>query len=574
MLDTSRDLNTALAELVQEHPRFWQLSSCGVTRSRISIPALLDRDAYSSGTKRVRVLLIGGLSRDSGGPGLIQRVLEFSADQEERLAQKVALSAVPWANMDALAPELGDSRDLSRGYPPEDNFYFDPEAPESRYLWRWICLQSPDLLLEIRSGEIVRWECNDAVGLLPVTIGASRILDSSSLLGALGQGMPDGLGPIPGLRLTVSEAELGRELGRLWESLLQVWSWPPSPARQAILSRRSRSNLEVAGILAGAYGHRLDSVVYTQGVAISGRIQLAGLQSAGLQSAGPMEGSANSVPEIATLVEPILAGGIDPFEKPPSGSTLTGVVWAYDLARATGDRRASDLLVRAADYYQATSSGEAPSPADPAFRVEDMFYCGAMLGRAFEITGDPNYLEAMTNFLLDAGTQQENGLFWHDRSSPYFWGRGNGFAALGFAEALTYLPDAHSRRESIRRIHLKHLAALRQFQQPSGMYRQVLDIAGSYQEFTATCMIGYAMARSLGRGWLDSSYRASVELAWQGVKERIDEQGKVVDACISTGVQPDLGAYLDRTAIFGHDDRSGSLALWFAVEMERLERGM
>jgi rhamnogalacturonyl hydrolase YesR len=564
MLDTSRDLNTALAALVQEHPNLWQLSSCGVTRFRKSIPALLDRDAYSSGTKRVRVLLVGGLSRDSGGPGLIQRVLEYSADQEERLAQKVALSAVPWANMDALTPDLVDSRDLSRGYPPEDNFYFDSEAPESRYLWRWICLQSPELLLEIRPGGIVRWGSNDAVGLLPVTIGASRIVDTDSLLGALGQGMPDGLGPIPGLRLTVSEADLGRELGRLWESLLQVWSWPPSPARQSILGRRSRSNLEVAGILAGAYGHRLDSVVYTQGVAISGRIQLAGL----------MEDSVDSVPEIATLVEPILAGGIDPFEKPPSGSTLAGVVWAYDLARATGDQRASDLLVRAANYYRATSSGEAPLPADPAFRVEDMFYCGAMLGRAFEITGDPDYLETMTNFLLDAGTQQENGLFWHDRSSPYYWGRGNGFAALGFAEALSYLPDAHPRRESIRQIHLKHLAALRQVQQPSGMYRQVLDFGGSYQEFTATCMIGYAMARGLGRGWLDSSYRDSIELAWQGVKERIDDQGKVADACISTGVQQDLSAYLDRTAIFGHDDRSGSLALWFAVEMERLERGM
>jgi rhamnogalacturonyl hydrolase YesR len=564
MLDTSSDLNAALAALVQEHPELWQLSSCGVTRSRKSIPALLDRDAYSSGIRRVRVLLIGGLSKDSAGSGLIQRVLEFSADQEERWAQKVALSAIPWANMDALTPDSGNLRDLSRGYPPEDNFYFDSEAPESRYLWRWICLQSPDLLLEIRSGEIVRWDSNDAVGLLPVTIGASRIVDANSLLGALGQGMPDGLGPIPGLRLTVSENELGRELGRLWESLLQVWSWQPSPARQAILGRRSRSNLEVASILARAYGHRLEPVVYTQGVAISGRIQLASL----------MEDSAAFVPEIASVVEPILAGGEDPLAKTPSGSTLAGLVWAYDLARATGDQRASDLLVRAANCYRARSTGEAPSPADPAFRVEDMFYCGAMLGRAFEMTGDLNYLEAMTNFLLSAGTQQENGLFWHDRSSPYFWGRGNGFAALGFVEALTYLPDDHPQRESIRQIHMKHLAALRQVQQPTGMYRQVLDFPGSYQEFTGTCMIGYAMARGVGRGWLDSSYRDSTDLAWQGVKERIDDQGNVTDACISTGVQPDLSGYLDRTAIFGYDDRSGSLALWFAVEMERLVRGM
>ena len=64
----------------------------------------------------------------------------------------------------------------------------------------------------------------------------------------------------------------------------------------------------------------------------------------------------------------------------------------------------------------------------------------------------------------------------------------------------------------------------------------------------------------------------ALDLAWRGVKERIDDEGSVIDSCISTGVQQNLKEYLDRTAIFGPDDRSGSLALWFAVEMERLDR--
>ena len=562
MLDTSSDFNSALTGLAQKYPDLWKLSACGVTKLRQSIPALLAQDAYTSETKRVRVLLIGGLSGATNDSGLVLRALELSAEQAERLTPKMALSAVPWADLDAFTPDSDKIRDLFGGYPPANNFYFDSDAPESRYLWRWICLQSPDLLLEIRSGDTVRWESNDAVEILPFTIGASKMGDNDSLLGALGRGMPDGLGPIPGLRLTINEPELGLELGRLWESLLQVWSWHPSPARQGLLDRRFRTNLEVANILASAYGHRLETVVYTQGVAISGRLQLAALSP----------DMASSVSEVAQVVETFLSGETDPFEKPPGGSTLAGLIWAYDLALANGDQRASNLLIRAANYYQTTSPGEAPSPSDSAFRVEDMFYCGAMLGRAFEMTGEQKYLETMTNFLLDAGTQQENGLFWHDRSSPYYWGRGNGFAALGFVEALTYLPDAHPQREAILQIHLKHLAALRQIQQPTGMYWQILDFAGSFQEFTGTCMIGYAMARGLRRGWLDPSYRSSVDLAWRGVKERIDDAGNVVDACISTGVQQNVSEYLDRTAIFGHDDRSGSLALWFALETERLER--
>jgi rhamnogalacturonyl hydrolase YesR len=93
-------------------------------------------------------------------------------------------------------------------------------------------------------------------------------------------------------------------------------------------------------------------------------------------------------------------------------------------------------------------------------------------------------------------------------------------------------------------------------------------------EFTATCMMGYAMARGLRRGWLSSEFRDAADLAWQGVAERIDGVGSVVDACASTGVQTNVRDYLDRPAIFGFDDRSGGMALWFAVEMERLERGV
>ncbi len=121
-------------------------------------------------------------------------------------------------------------------------------------------------------------------------------------------------------------------------------------------------------------------------------------------------------------------------------------------------------------------------------------------------------------------------------------------------------------------MHLRHLEALRQRQLPSGMYAQVLDVPGSYEEFTVTCMVGFAMARGLRRGWLDATYRESMLLAWQGVAERIDDTGGLVDCCTNTGVQSDVRAYLDRPAIFGYDDRGGAMALWFALELEQLAR--
>ena len=73
---------------------------------------------------------------------------------------------------------------------------------------------------------------------------------------------------------------------------------------------------------------------------------------------------------------------------------------------------------------------------------------------------------------------------------------------------------------------------------------------------------------------LSGDFREAVDLAWQGVAERIDDVGGVVDGCASTGVQNNVREYLDRPAIFGFDDRSGGMALWFALEMEQLDRGI
>ena len=236
------------------------------------------------------------------------------------------------------------------------------------------------------------------------------------------------------------------------------------------------------------------------------------------------------------------------------------------------------MIVKSAELFATNGLGVPPKCTDPSFRVEDMFNCNAILGRAYDLTNDPKYLDIMSGLLLDAGTQQEDGLFFHARGAPYYWGRGNGFAAIGFSESLTYMPEDHVNRSNLIDIHINHLSALRRLQQPSGMYWQMLNLPGSYQEFTCTCMIGYAMARGIRFGWLDSSFSDSVNLAWQGVSERIDDDGNVVDACISTGVQDSVDAYLSREAIFGRDDRSGSLALWFALEMyhmnESLARGV
>ena len=571
--DPLGDIRSYLESLVQRRPSLWRISACGVTRSGVQIPAILESDAYVPSATRARVLLVSGLSGTTTDVEQALGALDMFASGGQKYAAGIALSAIPCGNPDGLAAGKlrgNDSGGDPRiGYPPEGDYYHHMTDPESRYLWRWIGFQAPDLVLELVNSNETRWEANEAARRLAPAVAARSMWGDGTLLDALGNGMPNGIGQIPGLRLEAPSIRMGQELGRLWSFIPQFPAWEPSPARRNLDSRRSRTRLRVASILDSVYGRELDPVNYTQGVGISGRLRLAELVFTDLGPADP-----GPAPEIAAYLEQAGLLGSEPFGDKPSGANLAGVIWGPELAEATEDSRWSELLVQVADRYQSVAPGSAPPPSDPDFRTEDMFMNGAILGRAYQVTGDSRYLDILTQFLLDSGIQQDNGLFWHCRSAPYFWSRGNGFALMGLSETLTYLPEDHPARTNILEMCLKLLDALIKLQQPSGMFTNVLDEPGSYHEFTTTCMFGYVLARGLRLGWLDTPFIEPLLLAWQGVSERIDDEGNIVDACISTGVQSGVREYLDRPAVFGFDDRSGGMALWFAVELERFAREM
>jgi len=257
---------------------------------------------------------------------------------------------------------------------------------------------------------------NDAGGSLADAVaGPVDSVENGSLLAALGTGSPDGLGPIPGLRLTTPMDDLGDELRRLWKALSdQPDLGGASPARQALEARAARSYLEVARTLAKVYGYQLDPVNYTQGVGISGRLRLHQLSDSGESPA----------PGIVRLVEPYVSGSVAMFGERASGANLAGLIWGRELSEATDDRRYSDLIVDVANRYRPGVDGGAPPPCDPDFRTEDMFMAGAMLGRAFEITGEDRYLDLLVRFIIDGGIQQENGLFWHCRTGAFLLGPG------------------------------------------------------------------------------------------------------------------------------------------------------
>ena len=323
---------------------------------------------------------------------------------------------------------------------------------------------------------------------------------------------------------------------------------------------------QTAERLAAVYGHVLDSpIVYTQGVALSGRLRLFELTK-----------NSNPLAEIERIVRPHLAKGIAMFgDLPSAGGTANyaGICWADEMFDATQDEQYKDLLTSVANLFEPpTATTPIAPPLDADIRVEDFFFAATVLGRAFKATGDERYINTLATFLKTADTQQSDGLWWHCKASPFYWGRGNAFAAMGFAEALTYLPEDHPDRAHLLQSHIRHLESLQELQDKSGIWRQVINRPDSYLEHSASSMIGYTIARGIRLGWLDTTWRSVVDAAWEGVAARIGPNCELEQVCVGTGPQPDLKSYLERPFSDGLDDRGGSMALWFAVEMTRLQK--
>ena len=317
--------------------------------------------------------------------------------------------------------------------------------------------------------------------------------------------------------------------------------------------------LTKARILAGAYGHKLERpVVYTQGVSLTARLLFSQLD--------------NEYPDPRAEIEAITAEYVDNsgniFDANDGTANYAGVNWASLMA---DDAKYRHVLVSTAERFMALDDDGFANVLDRDFRVEDMFFAGTILQRATRLTGESRYADLAAEFVLECADRllRPNGLYWHCLSSPYFWGRGNGFASLGFAETLVgYGGDL---RTKLIEKHVEHLNGLRKHQDSeSGMWRQVVGRADSYTEGSSTSMIGISIATGITAGWLDAEEWIPVlRKAWRGVSDGISNEGHVTRVCVGTGPLDSLNDYLIRDSVTGLDDRGGAMALWFAVEMIR-----
>jgi len=325
-----------------------------------------------------------------------------------------------------------------------------------------------------------------------------------------------------------------------------------SNIHETIRSRVSRDPLTIAKTLAAKYPGT-PSISYIPAVAWTRTLRL-----------GSITGDASWRARVDRETSPWRSG-----EKPLFGdriqlTAIAGTMVFADLA-AAGDARAQALADQgAALAMKEKASGVAEYGGG---WTDDMFMAASVLAR-----GNSQALETAVRLLTNYASrlQRADGLFNHALDGPAAWGRGNGFAAFGLMEALTVMPASHPGRNAVLDVFRRHMAAVTQHVAPDGTWREVIDEPGSYREETATAMLMTAMARGIRLGWLDASYRGTVDRAWRGLAAHVADDGTVIDVCTSTGSGPTKRYYVDRQAITGADDRGGAMALAAAVEMYEL----
>ena len=283
-----------------------------------------------------------------------------------------------------------------------------------------------------------------------------------------------------------------------------------------------------------------------------------------------MDGDASLRDAVLEDVGPWLSGDRPLFGDRISFAAIAGTMIFSEIARSPGADGAAAARLAATGVALAAAE-TAPGTPRYASGWSDDFYLGTI---AAVRAGDAEALAAAVRLVTAtaARLQQPSGLYHQDAGAPTAWGRGNGFGALGLAELLTVLPPDHPDRETVLDTHRRHLAAMRAHQAPDGMWRQIVDVPGSYRETSVTAMTLTAMARGLRLGWLDESYRPVVDRAWRALLAHVLVDGALVDVCFSTGAGPTRRHYLDRPAVNGADDRGGAMVLGAALEYHDLLR--
>src|SRR5688572_1173319 len=180
--------------------------------------------------------------------------------------------------------------------------------------------------------------------------------------------------------------------------------------------------------------------------------------------------------------------------------------------------------------------------------ADDLYMSVPCLARMGKLTGDNKYfdfaikqVESFTNYIYDTASGLYFHAFYDDEkmNGVAHWGRCNGWVALAQVELLNNLPVNHPKRAQLIRILLRQIVGFSRYQDPSGMWHQILDKADSYSESSVTAMFVYTVAKAVNEGWINKRFMTIAQNGWDAVSRKVTPDGQIADICIGTSIEED-----------------------------------
>ncbi|KAL4895574.1 Six-hairpin glycosidase-like protein [Aspergillus ambiguus] len=176
---------------------------------------------------------------------------------------------------------------------------------------------------------------------------------------------------------------------------------------------------------------------------------------------------------------------------------------------------------------------------------------GKLLGREQYITEAKKQLLIHIKYLCDTKT----GLFYHGWTfedgghnfAEALWARGNSWVTIVIPEIieLMELSPMDPLRSFLEDTLDAQCSALRQFQEPSGYWRTLLNHndEGSYIEASATAGFAFGILKGVRKRYLNSQYREVADKAVLAVLDSISADGELRNTSFGTGMGDTLDHY-------------------------------
>jgi unsaturated rhamnogalacturonyl hydrolase len=162
--------------------------------------------------------------------------------------------------------------------------------------------------------------------------------------------------------------------------------------------------------------------------------------------------------------------------------------------------------------------------------LDSLFMFGTTLSRWTEHTGEPRHLDELgTQILIFRDTlQSDTGLFFHAYQWPpapdpdVLWARGNGWVTVAGYDYLRARRLRGERDRPVEQMLAAQVEAVVQTQAATGLWWTVMDRPEEiYLETSAAALFGFGLARGYRYGYLEADVLPTVQLALEGVRDRV-----------------------------------------------------